>query len=424
MPLLAAFALFLSVCFVFLWGYLIALLKKIRKLENDNMMKTRLEEAFRIVKEETITLKEELQRERERFAQQEKEMLFLQEKYKKRNEPFPIFESMPFGIILLDRKSKVLFINSQAEKLLGVSKNQIEGKFLEEAGPFPKISRLKEFLEFKQNTFSKEILFENDFYISLVVVPLAEETGYSGFLLLLRDTTRERMAERMKTEFVSLAAHQLRTPLSAIKWTLQMLLEGDLGKLTKEQLDIIKKSYQSNERMIRLINDLLELTRLEEGRYLWRPAVMSLEPIVETVVRLFQEKAQEKGVRLIFQKPEKRLPKVKIDAEKMTLAVSNLIDNAIRYTLKGGEVTVSIVYDTKGIGCDIRDTGIGIPANQQRRVFDRFFRAVNAVRLETEGTGLGLYMVKNIIEAHQGNIWFVSEEGRGSTFSFRLPPTE
>jgi PAS domain S-box-containing protein len=415
------FAIFLSFCFIFFWGYAVFLLRKLARKEQEAI---RLENALREIKEETVTLKEELFKTKETLSQKEKELGALREKQKEGSRLFAIFESMPEGIVLLDRQEKIIFLNSRAEKVLGISRAQAQGKIFRELKEFPKILRLQEFLGDVGMLISRDFSLEDNFYVSVTSVPLRAESGYPGVLLVIRDITRERQIERIKTEFVALAAHQLRTPLSAMKWTTQMLLEGDLGKLTKEQIDIIRKSNKSIERMIRLVNSLLEVARIEEGRYLFQLTPVSLESLVESTVGTFQMEARQKGVRLLFQKPKGPLPKAKIDAEKMRLVISNLIDNAIRYTPNGGEVTVSLKYDTKGIECDVQDTGIGIPQNQQGRVFERFFRGANAIRLDTEGTGLGLYITKNIVEAHRGKIWFTSEENKGSTFSFWLPQGE
>ena len=230
----------------------------------------------------------------------------------------------------------------------------------------------------------------------------------------------------MKTEFVSLAAHQLRTPLSAIKWTLRMLLDGDLGKITEEQKDFIEKTYSSNERMINLINDLLDVTRIEEGRRLYKPVLTDFEPICQFVINSYKEEIEKRKLKLEFKKPEKKLPQVMLDVEKIRLVIQNLLDNAARYTPSGGQVTISL-KPTKGekeIEFSIKDTGVGIPKDQQARVFSKFFRGANVMRMATEGSGLGLFITKNIVEAHGGKIWFESEEGKGTTFYFTLPLKE
>ncbi|GAH23077.1 unnamed protein product, partial [marine sediment metagenome] len=217
------------------------------------------------------------------------------------------------------------------------------------------------------------------------------------------------------------AAHQLRTPLSAIKWTLRMLLDGDLGKITEEQRGFIEKTYKSNERMISLINDLLDVTRIEEGRYLYKPVLTQIENVVQFVIDSFKEKIRRKKIKLEFKKPRKKLPEVRVDVEKVRLAINNLLDNAIRYTPVGGRVTTSLKCGKKEIELSVKDTGVGIPEDQKERVFTKFFRGANVMRMETEGTGLGLFITKNIIEAHGGRVWFESEENKGSVFHFTLP---
>jgi signal transduction histidine kinase len=225
----------------------------------------------------------------------------------------------------------------------------------------------------------------------------------------------------MKTEFVSLAAHQLRTPLSAIKWTLRMLLDGDFGEITEEQRGFIEKTYGSNERMISLINDLLNVTRIEEGRYLYKPVLTQIENVVQFVINSFKEETRRKKIRLEFKKPRKKLPQVKVDVERIRLAINNILDNAIRYTPVGGKVTTFLKCGKKEIELQVQDTGVGIPEDQKERVFTKFFRGANVMRMATEGTGLGLFIAKNIIEAHDGRIWFESEKDKGSVFHFTLP---
>ena len=271
--------------------------------------------------------------------------------------------------------------------------------------------------------FRKELLIKDRLTLEVSAVPIISGEEKFGTMVILHDISREKMIERMKTEFVSLAAHQLRTPLAAIKWTLRMLLDGDLGRINPEQRDFIGKTYKSNERMINLINDLLDVTRIEEGKYLYKPVSTNLENVVQLVMDTLKEETQRRKISLNFKKPKKKLPKVVIDVEKIRLTIQNLLNNAIRYTRLGGVVTISLKYNKikKEIEFQIRDTGIGIPSDQQGRVFTKFFRASNVMRMETEGSGLGLFIAKNIIEAHSGKIWFESKENKGTTFYFTLP---
>jgi len=212
----------------------------------------------------------------------------------------------------------------------------------------------------------------------------------------------------------------LRTPLSAIKWTLKMILDGDLGSLTKEQREFLEKTYQSNERIINLINDLLNVTRIEEGRYIYKPQTTEILPIIESLLKSYEGMIQKKNLTLELKKPPK-LPKVKVDIEKISLAIQNLLENAIIYNVPNGKIEITLEDKGEEIQISVKDTGIGIPKDQQQRMFTKFFRGSNAMKIDTEGSGLGLFITKNIIDAHGGKIWFESEEGKGTTFYFTLP---
>jgi two-component system sensor histidine kinase GlrK len=231
---------------------------------------------------------------------------------------------------------------------------------------------------------------------------------------------REKEIARMKSEFLSIAAHQLRTPLSALKWVLHMSLEGDVGKLTKKQKDLLQKGYESNERMITLVNDLLDVVRIEEGRFDYKFKRVEFVSFIEDVLEEMKMIAAQKKIDLTFKKPSGAISEITIDAGKLRLAFMNIVDNALQYTRAKGRVDVEIRYED-GILVTIQDTGIGISRNQIPRLFSKFFRADNAVRMQTSGSGLGLFIAKNIIEKHGGKIWIESEEGKGTTVSFTLP---
>jgi signal transduction histidine kinase len=239
---------------------------------------------------------------------------------------------------------------------------------------------------------------------------------------LKKQRRREKLVSRLKGEFISIAAHQLRTPLSTTKWILKMLLEGDFGPLLKKQEEFILKGYQANERMIRLVNDLLNVSRIEEGRFGLEFKRHDFNKFLKETVEPFKEKAGFKGVAFILKSSKEPLL-LNFDADRLKMAVGNLISNAVEYTPKGGRIVVSVEKDAPFVVVSIRDTGVGIPRKQQDRVFSKFFRGDNVVRMQTEGTGLGLYLAKNIIEAHGGRIWFKSEEGKGTVFHFTLPLT-
>jgi len=344
-----------------------------------------------------------------------------------KNKTLAVITNFADGLLVFDPENKLSLINPQAEELFDVKGRDLMGRPILELSTFPTIEPLVKLVGAEiKGVFRKETQIRKDLVLEVSTIPIMREEEKLGTLIILHDVTREKMIERMKTEFVSLAAHQLRTPLSAIKWTLRMLLDGDLGKITEEQKDFIEKTYSSNERMINLINDLLDVTRIEEGRYLYKPVLTDFEPICQFVINSYKEEIEKRKLKLEFKKPEKKLPQVMLDVEKIRLVIQNLLDNAARYTPSGGQVTISL-KPTKGekeIEFSIKDTGVGIPKDQQARVFSKFFRGANVMRMATEGSGLGLFITKNIVEAHGGKIWFESEEGKGTTFYFTLPLKE
>jgi len=339
-----------------------------------------------------------------------------------KNKTLTIINNFADGLLVFDEKNKLSLINPQVETFFDLKGRELIGKSVLELETFPTLKPLIRLLgkEIK-SVFRKELPIKENLTLEVSTTPILSGEELLGTLVILHDITREKLVERMKTEFVSLAAHQLRTPLSAIKWTLRMLLDGDLGEITKEQKDFIEKTYSSNERMITLINELLDVTRIEEGRFLYKPILSDIGAICQFVINSYKEEIEKRGIKFEFKKPKKKLPKVMLDVEKMKLAIENIIDNALRYTQPGGEVTVSLKLGKKEIELSVKDTGIGIPKDQQERVFTKFFRGANVIRMATEGSGLGLFITKNIIEAHGGKIWFESEEGKGTTFHFTLP---
>lgn len=226
-------------------------------------------------------------------------------------------------------------------------------------------------------------------------------------------------ANKMKTEFVSIASHQLRTPLSAIRWTLNLINDGYLKNPTdiSTYLAIVK---ENNERMIRLVNDLLDVSRIEMGRLAFFPKQTNIYVLVEKIVKASSPLAQANNVTLKMEAPE-TLPNVLTDPEKISIAIQNLIDNAIKYTKEKSEVKVSMETASKFVKIAIKDKGVGIPESQQKYIFKKFFRSDNVMKNQTMGTGLGLFIARSIVEGHKGKIWFESKEGEGTTFYLTLP---
>ncbi len=232
--------------------------------------------------------------------------------------------------------------------------------------------------------------------------------------------------EQAKSKFVSVTTHQLRTPLSAIKWTFHMLAQGSLGPITDEQRNFIQKGYNSAQRMIIIVNNLLNIDYIEADRDDYNFVSVKLEDLIEDLIFEFTNQCQSKQTKLIFHRPAEALPPVSADPVKLGMVFENLIDNAIKYTPSGGQIEISLRSDrvntARGVvEVIVSDSGIGIPPDDRHKIFHRFFRARNAVKVETDGSGLGLFISRDIVRKHQGEIWFESQEGRGSIFHFTVP---
>lgn len=237
---------------------------------------------------------------------------------------------------------------------------------------------------------------------------------------------RLQMLEAAKSKFVSVTTHQLRTPLAAIKWTFHMLLQESLGKINAEQKDFLKKGYDSAQRIISIINDLLNIDYIEANKLDYHFLAVKLEELMDGLILEFTNHAESKKIKLVFSKPDRPLPTVMIDPIKISMVLENLIDNAIKYTKLGGQVRVVLSDDrsnsaSAALEISVADNGIGIPAAEQEKIFHRFFRASNAVRAQPDGSGLGLFISRDIIQKHGGQLWFESKEGEGSVFHFTIP---
>ena len=225
-----------------------------------------------------------------------------------------------------------------------------------------------------------------------------------------------------KSDFISVAAHQLRTPLTGIKWSYTALLDKETGPLNTDQKEIAEKGLSAIDQAINLINDLLNVAHLEEGKLDFVFKRQSLIPIIKKAVDGIKLITEEKKITLNQKIPvEAGFPELNIDADKMALAIANLLDNAVKYTPVGGRIDFSVDQDQGLVKISVQDSGIGIPKSQKGRLFTKFFRADNATKVQTDGTGLGLFMVKNVVDRHGGKIIVESEEGKSTTFIITLP---
>jgi two-component system phosphate regulon sensor histidine kinase PhoR/two-component system sensor histidine kinase VicK len=224
-----------------------------------------------------------------------------------------------------------------------------------------------------------------------------------------------------KSDLISISAHQLRTSLTSMKWILKMFIDGDFGELTAEQKNFIGKVYESDERLIRLVNEMLSINHAEDMLETISPTPTDLVLLMDEVIFDFSSESYKRGIELMFLKPSTQIAFAMTDSEKIRVVFQNLIENAIKYSNKGDRVVVTASEKDNMIEISVRDTGIGISLEEQDRIFGKFFRADNAKKQDVVGSGLGLYTTKRIVEKHGGTIRFESIQNEGTTFFVTLP---
>ncbi|MEX0881559.1 MAG: ATP-binding protein, partial [Candidatus Saccharimonadales bacterium] len=237
---------------------------------------------------------------------------------------------------------------------------------------------------------------------------------------LRRVNARLREIDKTKDEFISMASHQLRTPLTAVKGYLSMVLEGDVGPVKKAEKEMIKRAFDGAQRMVYLIGDMLNVSRLQTGKFVIENQPTNLAELVAGEVSQLQEAVENKQLKLTYHKPAK-FPTLSLDETKIRQVVMNFLDNALYYTPSGGSITADLSASDEAITFTVTDTGLGVPASVQHHLFSKFYRADNARKMRPDGTGLGLFMAKKVIAAQGGAIIFKSTEGKGSTFGFSFP---
>lgn len=226
--------------------------------------------------------------------------------------------------------------------------------------------------------------------------------------------------DEAKDEFISMASHQLRTPLTSIKGYLSMLIDGDLGKVSAQQKEILEEAFLSSERMVRLIGDFLNVSRLQTGKFVIDKRDVNLSVLVQREIDSLAPSAGARGIEFVYKKP-KTFPIVQADEGKIQQVIMNFADNAMYYSKDSAKIRVTVAVKDGWVEYTVKDRGIGVPAAQQEQLFQKFFRAANARQQRPDGTGVGLFLAKKVIDAHKGQIIFESKENKGSTFGFRLP---
>jgi len=256
--------------------------------------------------------------------------------------------------------------------------------------------------------------------VHLTVSPIMLDGEPIGTIQVIRDVTREQRIDRAKTEFVSLASHQLRTPLTAMRWYIELLLRGRMGPLASEQKSSLEEIYRVNLRLIELVGALLSVARIEIGTLTVAPVPSDVSQLARDVTVDLKPQISEKNLEFKeFFDPN--IPVMPLDPDLTRIIFQNLLTNAVKYTPAGGKIGLRVELEKGHVLIKVSDTGYGVPKRQQKLLFTKLFRADNARRQDTDGTGLGLYIVQSIVENARGKIWFESEENKGTVFYVRLP---
>ncbi len=412
------------------------------------------------VKEQTKNIK----RQKNELENQQKAILNILEDVEEEKEKLSIekdkinaiLHSIGDGVFVVDKNHKIIMFNQIAADISGFSPTEVIGKRYDKTLKFVYQENNK-----KNDIFIKEaiktgeikemsnhtVLIRKDgskMPVADSAAPLRDKKRQViGCVVVFRDTTKEQEIDRMKTEFVSLASHQLRTPLTAIRLYLEMLIKEKAGILNTKQKKYIENVNFSTLRMIKLVNDLLNVSRLETGRLIIRTKPTQLEDFIQDIINEVKPLEKKRDCKIIFKKPKNKLSKIPIDPILIRQVIHNLLTNAIRYSpIKQSKIYVKLekkdqvskepknllireLKDNKfaasNIQISVKDNGIGIPSKVKNRIFEKFFRADNAKEYQAEGSGLGIYISKLIMKANGGKIWFTSQKNKGTIFFVSFP---
>ncbi len=366
-----------------------------------------------------------------RYAQKEESIVLtvrdITELIKESERAMAILASAVDGFVVLDDRGRIANLNEAAETILGISEKEALGKSPAELPVCEEFLNLfsdSKFLTADDRRTERELLMEGDGdgqYLKVIARPIFDRRrNFLGHLLVMRDVTAEKRIDQMKSDFISMVSHELRTPLTSIKGYVDLILEGDAGEINDVQREFLEIVKQNGDRLVGLINDLLDLSRIESGRVQLRKDPVDLDEAIDHAVDTAKTLIEAKKQTLSVTKPD-RLPIIIGDADRIIQVLMNLISNAVKYTPDEGRIALKVEADDKFVTVSVSDTGIGISLADQAKLFEKFFRVDNSLTREVGGTGLGLSIVKTLVEAHGGRIWVESELGKGSTFAFTLP---
>ncbi|MDP3779364.1 MAG: ATP-binding protein [bacterium] len=343
-----------------------------------------------------------------------------------------ILENIGDGVLAVDRKGSIFLVNTVAERFLGLSAKEMIGKDVlniinleDEQGAVPSNGKKPILSTLLGNSPVSGTYYiktkKKRFPASFTATSVMVNGRIEGAVVVFRDISREKNLEKLHADFLQLAAHQLRTPLSGIKWLIGTMQKKILGPLTKKQQEYLDDIYKINERMVGLVSDILNTLSLESSSVAAKNRPVLLSDFYKDIAASFEYVAKNRRVKLntALEADEKLI--VETDPEILKNIFESLISNAINYSAPGQEVIVGARKETDAVLCFVKDGGIGIPESENEDIFKRFYRASNAKKNKPDGTGLGLYIAKMLAEKIDAEIFFDSKEDKGSTFYVRIP---
>ena len=344
-----------------------------------------------------------------------------------------IIQGIGDSVFVVDKDLNIILSNKAASDISGFSEKEAMGKKYTDVLKFVFESNTKKINDSFVNKAIKTGKVQTMENHTLLItkkgkqIPVADSAAalkdkdgkVIGCVVVFRDVSEERMIDRIKTEFVSIASHQLKTPLTSIKWMSELLLKV---KMNKKQSECVSDIHHISIKLLELVGELLDVSHIETGRkFEITKKKTDISKIIESILEENKKLSDDKKISIITCKCLSKKLSMNIDGDKINQVFANLINNAIKYTNKNGKIEIDCKKKGNKITFEIKDNGIGIPSNQKKRMFEKFFRADNATKHEIEGTGLGLYIAKSILEAHDGEINFDSKEDEGTTFYVTLP---
>ncbi len=346
-----------------------------------------------------------------------------------------ILEAVADGVLVTDSDSRITLFNDSAQTILGLQRGDVVGKSLDDfSGLFGGAAQtwMSTIAKWSSTpasyetggTFAEQIILDDGRFVAIHLAPVQMQEEFLGTVTIFRDITHQVEIDRLKSEFVATVSHELRTPMTSIKGYVEVLLMGAAGDLSDQQSQFLDVVLSNTERLNVLVNDLLDVSRIDAGKYELSMQPLRLQDLTQEVVSEQQRQAGEdnKPISIEYELPSD-LPRVRGDEQRVRQILSNLVRNAYHYTPANGNVNIRAVSIDDEVQVDVKDDGIGIETEVQDRVFERFYRGEDPLVLATAGTGLGLSIVQQLIELHDGRIWVQSDgiPGNGSTFSFTLP---